>query len=300
MNKDRPALVILSPGFPANEADTTCLPAQQDFVRLLRETRPALEIIIIAFQYPFSLEPYEWNGVPVIPLNGRNRRKFHRLITWLKAWRTLKKLSRRFHLIGLFSFWLTETALIGKWFGRRHGIRHHCWMLGQDARRGNNLVRWIRPDAGELVALSDFLVDEFYRNYAIRPAHVIPSGIDPSRFVTTANERTIDLLAVGSLIPLKQHAVFLQVIQTLKTQIPGLFALICGKGPEEENLRNLIREYGLENNVRLVGELPHPEVLRLMHQTHILLHPFRSFEKGFAVACRPQHRCLSIYIAGDG
>src|SRR5579872_3606928 len=99
MNKDRPALVILSPGFPANETDTTCLPAQQDFVRLLHETRPALEIIIIAFQYPFTNEPYQWNNVTVMPLNGRNRRKFHRLMTWLKAWRALKKLQRHFHIV---------------------------------------------------------------------------------------------------------------------------------------------------------------------------------------------------------
>ena len=81
MNKNRPVLVILSPGFPENEADTTCLPAQQDLVRLLRQIRPSLELVIIAFQYPFTGKSYQWNGVPVIPLNGRNRGKLYRLLT---------------------------------------------------------------------------------------------------------------------------------------------------------------------------------------------------------------------------
>jgi hypothetical protein len=33
MNKDRQTWVILTPGFAANEADSTCIPMQQSFVR---------------------------------------------------------------------------------------------------------------------------------------------------------------------------------------------------------------------------------------------------------------------------
>src|ERR1700753_4396885 len=118
MNKDRPALVILSPGLPENDTDPTGLPLQQDLVRLLRQARPSLGVIVISFQYPYINRLYEWNGVPVIPLDGRGRKKFYRLWTWIRAWRTLKRLKEQYHIIGLFSFWCTETALIGKWFGR--------------------------------------------------------------------------------------------------------------------------------------------------------------------------------------
>jgi glycosyltransferase involved in cell wall biosynthesis len=283
MNKNRPVLVILSPGFPENEADTACLPAQQDLVRLLRQIRPSLELVIVAFQYPFTGKPYEWNGVPVIPLNGRNRGKLHRLLTLVRAWYTIKRIKKDSHIIGLFSFWLTECAFIGKWFGHYHSIRHHCWMLGQDARPGNKYVRYIRPASEELVALSDFLVDEFYRNYGIRPGHVVPSGIDPEAFASRSIERTIDLLAVGSLIPLKQHAVFLQTVYALKEQLPNVVAVICGKGPEKARLETLIRQYGLEANVHLAGERPHGEVLHLMQQSRILLHP--SSYEGFGTVC---------------
>jgi glycosyltransferase involved in cell wall biosynthesis len=278
-----PTLVILSPGFPGDEADTTCLPAQQTLVRLLRSQDPGLNIVIIAFQYPFTDAPYNWNGIPVIPLKGMNKGRFHRLLNWARAWMALWRISRQRRVIGIFSFWCTECALLGKWFGRLHRITHRCWILGQDARGGNVFVKWIRPAAADLVALSDFVAGEFQRNYGIRPAHVIPSGIDPAEFAPASGNRSIDVLAVGSLIPLKQHDVFLEVVARLRKVIPDVHGLICGKGPEEDHLRAGISRLGLENNIRLAGELPHPEVLRCMQQTRILLHP--SSYEGFGTVC---------------
>jgi glycosyltransferase involved in cell wall biosynthesis len=279
----KPALVILSPGFPRDEADTACLPAQQSLVSLLRRQYPELEIIVIAFQYPFTDKPYEWKDVSVIPLNGMNRRKLHRLLTWVRAWRLLRRIRKHYPVFGLLSFWCTECALVGKWFGRRHGITHRCWILGQDARAGNVFIKWIRPVAADLVALSDFLVKEFQRNYGIRPAHIIPCGIDPQDFGPAPEERTTDVLAVGSLIPLKRHDLFLEVVQRLKVARPGISGLIIGKGPEEDRLRAMIREFDLEDNIRLAGELPHPEVLRKMQSSRLLLHT--SSYEGFGAVC---------------
>ena len=87
-------LVILSPGFPADEGDSTCIPPQQVFVAKLKKLYLALEIVVIAFQYPYKTQPYIWKGVHVIPLNGRNKGKLHRIFTWTRAWRMLKKLEK--------------------------------------------------------------------------------------------------------------------------------------------------------------------------------------------------------------
>jgi hypothetical protein len=40
MTIDPPVLVILSPGFAANEADTTCLTSQQNLVKSLNKIYP--------------------------------------------------------------------------------------------------------------------------------------------------------------------------------------------------------------------------------------------------------------------
>src|SRR5471030_3111994 len=94
-------LVILSPGFPANEADTTCMPPQQVFVKALKEICPGLNIIVIAFQYPFIADEYQWQGVRVIAIGGKEKGQILRAFTWIKAWRILRDLHKEFQLLGL-------------------------------------------------------------------------------------------------------------------------------------------------------------------------------------------------------
>src|SRR5450631_4447143 len=161
-------LVILSPGFPENEADTTCLPAQQVFVRALNKAFPYLKIIILTFNYPLARGSYQWHGNTVIAFANRDRGGRARMQSWLRVWRQLRQLKKSAHFSGLFSWWCTECALLGKWFGKVHGIPHFCWILGQDAREGNDYVKWVRPAAAELVAMSEFLAAEFHRNYGIK------------------------------------------------------------------------------------------------------------------------------------
>ncbi len=68
-------LIILTPGFPKNEEDTTCVPPQQIFVKALKEAAPGLNIIVLTFQYPFYSKEYLWNGINVISFGNKNDNK---------------------------------------------------------------------------------------------------------------------------------------------------------------------------------------------------------------------------------
>ena len=265
---ERKTFIILTPGFPENESDTTCLPAQQLFVQNLQESFPGIDIIVLSLHYPYVRSTYTWKNVTVRSFNGRNRGKLHRLLLWFKVWRSIKAIARKREVLGIFSFWCTECALIGQW----SRMPHFIWILGQDAKKDNSYVKCIRPKASQLVAMSDFLADTFERNHGIRPQHVIPNGIDARWYAQQNFDRTIDVLGVGSLIKLKQYDVFIE----LMAAIPGVKAVICGKGPEEQALRQ-------QDHVSLVGELPHAEVLKLMQQSKIFLHT--SNYEGFSTVC---------------
>ncbi|MBD0289145.1 MAG: glycosyltransferase, partial [Flavisolibacter sp.] len=65
--------------------------------------------------------------------------------------------------------------------------------------------------------------------------------------------------------------------------IPRVTAQLIGEGPEKEKLRHLIQQYSLEENLQLIGELPHDKVLQTMQITKVFLHP--SSYEGFSVAC---------------
>ncbi len=277
------AIILLIPGFPADESDSSCLPAQQSLVLAINRLFPVLQVIIVSFQYPYSSGQYRWNNNLVIPLNGRNKSKAHRVLTWLRAWQTLSRLHKRTNIIGLFSCWLNETALIGHYFAKTKRYPHFTWLQGQDAIATNKYASWLRLDAQSLVAMSDFLADEFYKNHGVRPAHIITHGIDPDLYGPVAPVKDIDIMAAGSLNPLKQYAVFIKIIAAIQQQLPGLSVVLCGDGPEKAKLLSLIDEYGLGNTITLTGQTPHSEVLSLMQRSRLLLHT--SSYEGFGGVC---------------
>lgn len=283
MKTENKTLVILSPGFAQSQADVNCLPLQQAVIKALKKNNPALDIVILAFQYPYFKKQYYWFDTTVISFNGQNKGGWARLLLRRKIYRALTELNSHNNICGIISFWLGECALTGKRFADKNGIRHFCWLLGQDARENNRYVRRIHPAAGELIALSDFIQQEFKKNYGIVPQHIIPAGIDPAQFSSTIKEKDIDILATGSLIPLKQFEVWVRVIAALQKKIPEVKAMLIGDGPEKNKLQQLILKHGLQHHIMLTGELPHHIVLQQMQRAKVFLHT--SSYEGFGVVC---------------
>lgn len=283
MNKVNRTLIILSPGFPKDEADTTCLPFLQTFVRSLNQVDPTLKILVLAFQYPFTSKEYVWENVNVIAFNGKNKGRIHKLFLWSRVWRTIKKMVRENNVIGFFNLWLGECALMGRHASKKYNLPSYSWLLGQDAKEDNKYISRIKPNPKSLIAMSDFLADNFEKNFKIRPQHVIPLGVDKNLFAQPLGERTIDILGAGSLIALKQYDVFIEMVIKLAVKRPYINAFILGEGKERNKLQKIIDDNNVGNNIKLVGEKDHTTVLSLMQQSKIFLHP--SAYEGFGTVC---------------
>jgi len=277
----KPMLVILSPGFAADETDSTCLPFQQALVKTIKEKFPNLEVVVIAFQYPFLSSTYQWNNTTVISLNGRNKKKFYKLWVWNKAWRCLKRFHRQHRIVGILSFWYNECAFIGHYFAMMYSLKHYCWIMGQDARPGNKFVKYATLKGHQIIALSDFLQIEFQKNYGIKPCMIIPPGVKDT--LLPSGTRPIDLLGVGSLITLKQFDLFVDIVSEIRKQLPEVKAVLVGDGPEKKRLSDKVAESAAKDNIAITGALPNNEVLALMRKTKILLHT--SSYEGFGVVC---------------
>ncbi|MGZ5282914.1 MAG: glycosyltransferase [Bacteroidia bacterium] len=259
------------------------MPTQQLLIKAFNRKFPDVKIIIITFYYPTKNTSYNWYGNSVISINGRNKLKIQRLLTWLKVWKIMIRIKQENHVIGLLSFWSTECAVVGNYFGKFYGIKHFTWLLGQDAKKDNKYIKFYKPKAESLIAISDSLAAEFYKNHGIRPKHIIYNGIEASLFPHEQSNRNIDILGAGSLIPLKQYNIFIQIVNSLRKDFPLLQAMICGGGPEEQNLKSQLKETGLEANIQLIGTLQHTETLLFMQQTKVFLHT--SIYEGFSTAC---------------
>lgn len=97
---------------------------------------------------------------------------------------------------------------------------------------------------------------------------VIPNGVDPEDFiwkeaVSPAEKLGIEtagrtvLVTVGRLVPKKGVDRFVSdILPALVEQAPEVLYLAAGDGPLREKVEATIREKGLENHVRLLGDLP--------------------------------------------
>lgn len=266
-------LIILTPGFPADENDTTCLPAVQQFVLSVKMQAFFTRIVVLSFQYPFESKNYVWNGVEIISIGGRNKPRLRRLVTWFRVYKALKFLRKTDDLKGLLSLWLGESALVGDFFAKRYKLKHYMWLHGQDAKASNKYIKRINPLGSRVIAISEFIKDEFNRNHAILPFMVAENGVMPNSFPSlNEGNRPYDIIGVGSLIPLKNYALFIEIIFELKKKYPEIKAGIAGTGEGFYQLKKQVKALNLETNIEFFGLISHTNVLVLMNSSRIFLH----------------------------
>src|ERR1041384_4250907 len=106
-------LIILTPGFPKDETDSTCIPPQQVFVRAVARNFPQLDIMVLSFHYPYHKTPYTWHGILVIPFGGRNKGGINKLFLKKRIREELANIYASKRVAGILSFWCGECALIG-------------------------------------------------------------------------------------------------------------------------------------------------------------------------------------------
>jgi len=254
----------------------------QRFVKEFVQTFLHVEVIILALHYPFTEGRYECHGAKVYALGGKNRRGICTFYIRRKAWTVLHRLMKSNEVVGLLSFWYGEAAMIAEKAARTHGVSHYTWLMGQDARSGNRYHKLLRMQGCRIIALSQSLQDEFFSNYGILPANIIAPGMDV--LSNSGVHRDIDLLAVGSLIPLKQFDQFIQLVSKLRQQFPLKKVVLVGEGTEKTRLMSQAVELGVSDLVEFTGELSHAEVLKQMQRAKILVHP--SSYEGFSGVCQ--------------
>ncbi len=279
-------LIILTPGFAADENDTTCIPGLQDLVQAYKRLYPEMHLHIIALHYPFRVGEYLWNGIPVYAAGGQNS-KARKLRTWWRVLSRIRALHSREPNTVLHSFWLSESTLLGQIASRLYGIPHLATIMGQDAKSDNRylpLIGALQSASLRVFALSEFAARVYTQStgrvvQGIIPFGVVPHGIAPALSREKVNElaktRNIDILGVGSVIPLKNYTTFLELIAAAKQHKSSVRAVILGgfvDTAEVERLRSAIARLHLEENVVLAGEVPRSEVFSMMAQSTVLLH----------------------------
>lgn len=96
-------------------------------------------------------------------------------------------------------------------------------------------------------------------NCGAPPARILvkPKGLDLDkyRFFESSAERQFTAIVTRSLYSIYRHREVLEAILMLKSEGIRLECIMVGMGEEEENLKNLTKEFGIENQVSWVGRI---------------------------------------------
>ncbi|TNE58206.1 MAG: glycosyltransferase, partial [Bacteroidetes bacterium] len=173
-------------------------------------------------------------------------------------------------------------------------------LMGQDVLPGNRYLKYLKlTDTPNLIALSDFHNTVLKETTGYIARQVIPWGIPTTEVpVTVPERRPIDVLGVGSLVPVKNWGRWLRIVREAANQVPDLQAVLIGNGPEENRLKEQAHALGLEPYLRFAGKLDRPDVLAHMAQSKVLLHTarFESFGYVFVEAAAQGCRIVSTPV----
>jgi len=125
-------------------------------------------------------------------------------------------------------------------------------------------------------------VSEYHRRYIARlcprwfpqDVHVVHYGLDPTEFTPApvpAEEDTVRIISVGSLIEKKGHEYLIDTCAEMaEKEIPFRCAIV-GNGPRQSTLQVRIDEHGLQDRVSLLGAKTQTEVKELYRQSDIFV-----------------------------
>lgn len=151
----------------------------------------------------------------------------------------------------------TKTAIVQSFHG------HDEWKTGWLSYLTARALPLTSRQAVRTLAVSETLRDELIAKWSAVADRTItmanpvylPDNIDvPSRAGLSGRDPVI--LSVGRLAPEKDFATLVRAVAQLDDKNARL--VIVGQGPEEDRLRNLIRELGIDNRVTLTGYISDP------------------------------------------
>lgn len=264
-------ILILTPGFPADENDSACIPPLQDFLLHFKSRFDNTEFSIIAFQYPFDKSFYKWNDISVYSLRGRNLKR-DKIFVWDSALTIAKYLAEKNKVDVVHSLWFGECALIGNKIASRYKVKHICTLMGQDVSKKNLYLRMLNKKKMKIVALSENQKKLFKQLTEYDVDEKIFWGVLSQKY-DNESKRDIDLIGVGSLIPLKNYKLMIKTIAVLKKEFPAINCKLIGTGNQFEALKKLCKEHSLESNIEFLGSQSRENVFKYMKRSKILFHP---------------------------
>ena len=98
-------------------------------------------------------------------------------------------------------------------------------------------------------------------------------SVSPPEDDGSKSDREFKIFTAGTLIRIKGFGLAVKAFNQFVDRSPNARLTIAGGGPEEQHLRRLVQEFGLEEKVELLGPIPRDELMDRMASSDVLLFP---------------------------
>lgn len=148
------------------------------------------------------------------------------------------------------------------------------------------------------------LTEKMHKNLGIKNV-LVPHGVDTSIFIPEASVKIDNIpqeniiLCAGRVRKAKGHQVLVETAIPILKENSSWGLLIIGKVDDKEfvdNLKKLINQHNLENQIRFIDETP--DIISYYQASKIVVVP--SFSEGFSLVCAEAMSCECITIATQG
>jgi len=278
------------------------------------------EVVVIATEQPQSAEFDATSPVPTLRVPAARRFQVARNLADA-ATNYVHKASHEQKVTTIIAAnWWPDGY--GAWLVQhRTGVPYVVIGHGREmVQTGVNLIKWlmqqlvIRGAAGGL-ANSHYSAQQLgRRGLPQERIRVIYGGVDPAQFTTPpASDEQVQrklaqddqpmLLTVSRLVRRKGHSQVIAALPQIASEVGPVKYIIVGSGPEEQNLRRLTREYGIEDCVQFLGEVDDRELSALYRDADVFVMPSRDLRgqpiEGFGLVYLEANLCGLPVVAGD-
>ena len=232
-------------------------------------------------------------------------------------------LALRFRVAKLHCGQIISAGLAGLTCKKLLGIPYAVYVYGSETVRFSRskllsrLIGRITGEAEEVVPNSKFTLEEYLRFGVPRGKMVkITPGVDPEAFAPRGRPLEMvrrygldgpTLLTVGRLDERKGHDVVIRALPKVAERFPKVKYLVVGKGREEERLKALAHEVGVEDKVIFAGFVPDEELPAHYNLCDVFVLPNRETERsdylrgdyeGFGIVFLEAGACAKPVVAG--
>ena len=273
-------VLLITPGFPENEKDTSCIPGMQDWLIQMRLDYPEIHFHVLSIHYPFNNIEYSWNTIPVISIGGKNSAYPIRFWYWVRVWNKAKQIIRKNKIEIIHALWLGESSFLAGMLSKKFRIPNVISLMGQDGNAKKSVWDIFFDYQATLVSPSNRITMNAVRRFSGRRVYEIVLGI-PDLKEKISPTKTWNFLGAGNLTTFKNYEIFISVFSKLHSENPELKAILLGDGPQREKLESLCKANKVGDSFQFGGKVNRETVLDYMSKSDIFFHPSQT--EGFGI-----------------